>query len=155
LGKKDAQRCRALDAALFLAGGRFAGLPIAFAVVPHATASPGVEAWTEYGEDGHGTRIWLYTESEVFRCASRMPNADYRCLMKLASIVVHEAWHFRHGRSEVGAYTAQITFLEFEGGSSIDVSGVRKSRDVIVAAERQAREAVKRGAGGPHEFGEQ
>ena len=32
--------------------------------------------------------------------------------MKLASVIVHEAWHLQHGRDEGGAYDAQLIFLQ-------------------------------------------
>src|SRR5262245_48222793 len=47
--------------------------------------SPGVEGWTEYGEDGKGYRIFVYTGSRTFQCASGRRTAN-QCLLKLASV---------------------------------------------------------------------
>jgi len=43
--------------------------------------------------------------------------------LKLASIIVHEAWHYRDGPSEAEAYAKQIAFLTTHGGSDRLISG--------------------------------
>src|SRR5688572_31105414 len=63
------------------------------------------------------TRSILLTTSEAFRTALK---AQTRCgnrnaLRKLASILVHEEWHLRHGSDEEGAYSAQLTTLTMLG----------------------------------------
>ena len=57
--------------------------------------------------------IHLLTSSAVFREASE---SRHRCgardaVAKIASILVHEEWHLRHGSDESGAYHAQLTAL--------------------------------------------
>ena len=112
---KDRVRRDTLDAAVVLANPHSAGVRIVLGSVPPGSASPRVEAWTVFCEDGKGDRVVLYTESSVFICASRHTPVHvnpYICLLKLASIIVHEAWHFRNGPDEAGAYEAQRQFLE-------------------------------------------
>jgi hypothetical protein len=48
------------------------------------------------------TSTWAYRDAE---CNNR------RSLLKLASILVHEEWHIRHGPDERGAYEAQLRSL--------------------------------------------
>ena len=66
---------------------------------------------------------------------------DWQCMLKLASVLVHEAWHFRNGRDEAGAYTAQITFLMHQG-SDATAAGVRRARDRVLAVRGSPVEAV-------------
>ena len=58
-------------------------------------------------------RIHLITTSAAF---SRARGATYKCgelqaLRKIASVVVHEEWHVRHGSDEADAYKAQLITL--------------------------------------------
>jgi hypothetical protein len=130
----DGTKARTLSQAIDLAGPRAAALPIALAARPYAAASSGVEAWTLYGEDGRPQQIFVYTESVAFRCANRQPKPDWQCRLKLASVIVHEAWHFNESRDEAGAYVAQLAFLIGNGASPQVTAGVRRSRDRAVAA---------------------
>ena len=127
---------RILEAAILLAGPSVGGLPIRLAAVPPDEASRGVEAWMIRGQDGHAERIVVYSESDVFRCASNRYRRDYQCLLKLASIIIHEAWHYRHGPNEAGAYATQIAFLTTHGGSSNQITGVRLARARVLAAQQ-------------------
>jgi len=124
------------ERAILLAGWEAAGLPIVLAPVAPDEASRGIEAWILPGQEGNAARIVVYSESEVFRCASDADRLNYQCLLKLASIIVHEAWHCRHGSGEAGAYDAQIAFLTNHGGSGLQISGVRLSRDRVLAAQQ-------------------
>jgi hypothetical protein len=135
---KDRVRRDTLDAAVVLANPHSADVRIVLGSVPPDSASPGVEAWTVFRKDGKGDRVVLYTESSVFICASRHAPVHvnpYICLLKLASIIVHEAWHFRNGPDEAGAYEAQLQFLEVRGaGSAGEIAeGVRRARDRVKA----------------------
>jgi hypothetical protein len=123
--------------------------------VPPDSASPGVEAWTVFREDGTGDRVAIYTESSVFICASRNTPVHvnpYICLLKLASIIVHEAWHFKNGPDESGAYEAQLLFLVTRGaGSSQEIAeGVRRARDRVKARTKQAGDEARRPREPPH-----
>jgi hypothetical protein len=140
---QDSDR-RTLDAARSLAGRPIAAVPVVVASVLRDGAFPGIEAWTVFSSDGKGERIVVYTGSEIFRCASR--GKDHQCLLRLASALVHEAWHFRHGPGEDGAYAAQMVFLMANQGAPEHVASVRLSRDRAIAAQRRAIEAAKRTA---------
>jgi hypothetical protein len=134
-----------LEAARLLAGPAIAKLPIELASVPPYGASSGVEGWTLYRSDGQGERILVYTGSRIFRCAS-LPQQDpqrYQCELRLASVIVHEAWHFRNGRQEAGAYTAQIAFLIGNHASDAQIAAVQMARDHILSAVRQAAKAAR------------
>src|SRR5262245_41214326 len=97
-----------LEAARLLTSLEIGRLPIDLTSVLPDSASPGIEGWTIPRTDGKGERIFVYTGSDIFRCASKGEN--YQCRLRLASIIVHEAWHFKHGPSERGAYAAQTAF---------------------------------------------
>ena len=130
---------RTLERAIVLAGPDAARLPIVLAATPPDGASDGIEAWVIRGPDGQVNQIGVYRESAAFRCASGLILQNYQCLLKVASAIVHEAWHYDHGAEEAGAYDAQIAFLVLNGGSSTQVSGVRRARERIVTAPRELR----------------
>ena len=118
-GETSAQDRAVLDGALVLAGRHLYGhLPLALASELPPWVSPSAEAWTVFDEKGRGTRAFVYTRSRTFRCAS-VPGQDQpRCQLKLASVIVHEAWHLQHGRGEAGAYDAQLVFLQMTEASA-------------------------------------
>jgi hypothetical protein len=131
-----------LDAARSLVDGPVMGLPITLASTLPDGASRGVEGWTTFRADGEGERIFVYTESRMFRCASK--GGNYQCLLRLASSIVHEAWHFENGLREDRAYAAQIAFLMGHQGAPEQIAAVRMSRDRVLAAQRRAIEAAKK-----------
>ena len=134
---------RTLHDVLLLAALDESHLPVVLAsVLPHG-ASPTAEGWTTYAADGRGERIFVYSGSDMFRCA-RWPLSMRQCLLRLASVLVHEDWHFRYGRSESGAYEAQITFLLRRGAAAEHVKAVRMASDRVIAAERRATEAARK-----------
>ena len=108
---------RTLERAILLAGPGVAHLPIVLATKPPDGASEGVEAWFVRGPDGHVNQIG-------------------QCLLRVASPIVHEAWPYHHGSEETAAYDAQIAFLVMNGGSTAQLSGVRRAR--IATAHRLA-----------------
>ena len=140
--RNDDVEHQTLEAALMLAGRSIAKLPIVLVSVTPDTASAGVQGWTTRDATGKAERIFLYTGSGLFRCA-RPSNETYQCVLKLASVLVHEAWHFRHGANEADAYAAQIVFLIGNGASLDQIADVRMSRDRVVAAARAARDAAR------------
>jgi hypothetical protein len=142
----DSVERRTLATALLLAGPGLTKLPIELASSAPDGASRGVEGWTLYGTDGQSEKIFIYTGSGIFRCA-RWPHGDlqsHECLVRLASVIIHEAWHFRHGRGEGDAYGAQIIFLLANNAPRAQISAVETARDRVVAAARTPAETVKR-----------
>jgi hypothetical protein len=142
--KDDKRQRETLEDARMLAGPDVEGLPIELTSALHDKASEGVEAWTVYDESGLGSRIVVYTGSEVFRCANNRRGAVHRCMLWLASALVHEAWHFRNGPNEAAAYQVQLRFLIFSGASDAQLSGLRVSRDRALAAERKKVSAARK-----------
>jgi len=142
----DLVELRTLEAALFLAGPGLSAFPIALASSAPDGASPGVEGWIVSGADGQAERIVIYTGSGIFRCA-KWPHdgpLSRECLVRLASVIVHEAWHFRYGRLETGAYGAQIMFLLENHAPGRQIAAVQTARDRVAASTRRLDEAVKR-----------
>jgi hypothetical protein len=64
-------------------------------------------------------------------------------LRKIASVLVHEEWHVRHGSDEAGAYAAQLTTL-----ASLDAGpGSRLYHEVVRSMQatiRRSRETAPR-----------
>jgi hypothetical protein len=147
----------ALESALELAGPQlYRHLPIVLIAALPGMVSPGAEAWTVYDEHGTGDRIFVYTRSRTFRCASAPRSDQDQCLLRLASIIVHEAWHLRHGPDEAEAYEAQLAFLRLTEASAFlqvsetasqDIREVRRSRDRALADRRNASKQPGTGSG--------
>jgi hypothetical protein len=105
---------------------------------PYASAN--VEAFVLHEPD----RIVLLTSTQVFRQAQRADPNYLEAVRKLASILVHEEWHLRHGPEEAGAYEAQLKCL-FQLGA--DPTGevyqsVRASMAAVL--QRRNRQPVTR-----------
>lgn len=126
-----------LDAVLTLAGLERANIPIVLATTPPVSGSRGIEGWTSYDAGGNGERIFLYVGSDMFRCA-RWPFGMRQCRIRLASVLVHEAWHWEHGRDEGDAYEAQIAFLMRNGAATEHVKAVRLARNQVLSEKRRA-----------------
>jgi hypothetical protein len=122
----------ALDDAVVMAGLQFARLPIVLTSSLPSTATRGAEAWTVYDGDGKATAIVVYTRSRTFRCSSA-ERPEYRCRLKLASIIVHEAWHVTHGPDEAAAYLTQQAFLEFHNATPLLITEIRQARNRVLA----------------------
>ena len=129
-----------LDRALVLAGRHLYG-HLAFTPVSELppTVSPDAEAWTVFNEKGRGTRALVYTQSRTFRCASVPGRDQLRCQLKLASVIVHEAWHLQHGRYEAGAYDAQLIFLQLTEASATFQLNQTAAVDIIEVRQAKAR----------------
>ena len=78
--------------------------PIVLLDVPPADASRSVEGFVRRNPD----TIYLVTSTLAFQDARR---GDKSAQRKIASIIVHEEWHLRHGADERGAYDAQLRSL--------------------------------------------
>jgi hypothetical protein len=131
-------------------------LPLVLIAALPVMVSPGAEAWTVYDEHGQGDRIFVYTRGRTFRCASASRQDQDQCLLRLASIIVHEAWHLRHGPDEAEAYEAQLAFLRLTEASAFlqlsetasqDIREVRRARDRVLADRRKASTQAGTGAG--------
>ncbi len=78
--------------------------PIVLLDIRPPDASANAEAFVRRNPD----TIYLLTGTAIFRDAQR---GDRQAWKKLASILVHEEWHLRHGADERAAYQAQLIEL--------------------------------------------
>jgi len=117
--------------------------PIVLVDVPPPGVSQRAEGFTD------GFVIFLVTSSHGFRFAvDRAQRAAPHCgehgtVAKVASVIVHEEWHIRHGGDERGAYDAQtMALLQLGFGlESPIVRGVRASMQTVLKAQRAAGRA--------------
>ena len=114
--------------------------PIEFVEARPSYVSANADAYVPLGH----SRIYLITTSPAFVRARR---AVYKCgqvnaLRKIASVLVHEEWHVRHGRDEGGAYAAQLsTLISLDAGPGNPVYyEVTRS---MQATLRRARETAR------------
>lgn len=110
--------------------------PIKYLDVRPPYVSATAEAFVHPGSQ----TIHLITTTPAFReASSKRPIrlCDARAaLVKIASILVHEEWHVRHGADERKAYEAQLTALTMLGagpGSPI-YSNVKRAMAQAIAA---------------------
>ncbi len=75
-----------------------------------------------------GNTIYINTKSEVYQAAHR---GDRAAIVKLASIIAHEAWHVQNGSDEKGAYQAQLTVLRQLRAPNNLVDGVRRAMKTV------------------------
>jgi hypothetical protein len=131
--------------------GRSAGTfpPIIPIDVPPSDASQHVEAFVRLPD----TTIYLIASSRTFRAAQA---AVHRCgnreaVRKIASVLVHEEWHVRHGADERGAYEAQLMALMTMGAGqdSTLYYDVSRSMRAVTARRPRAALAVTRSPGTP------
>ena len=111
--------------------------PIQFVDVAPREASAHVEAYVP----PNASTIFLLTTSAVFRAVQRSDCTNLGASLKLASIIVHEEWHVRHGTDERGAYQAQLDAL-IRLGARIDgvlFQGVMRSMETVLAARAPRR----------------
>lgn len=124
---------------LALLGGEAKALPqIELVHIRPADASPTAEGYTRRGSN----TIYLLTDTPVFQEALRSQrwDADGAPFVKLASIVMHEAWHVRNGPDERGAYEAQLfTLSRLGAGPGSDLHRiVYQSMQVVLKAQLSA-----------------
>jgi hypothetical protein len=84
--------------------------------------------------------IYVITSAPAFRDADCHRR---KSLVKLASVLVHEEWHIRHGADERGAYEAQLSALMRLGAtpeSTLYRSVLRSMRTVLQAQARPAED---------------
>ena len=87
--------------------------PIVIVEQPPPEASARAAAFVRPGEHV----IYLIASSFPFRAALEAQDRSRQCrgpaaLRLIASIIVHEEWHLKHGSDEEGAYFAQLTELQ-------------------------------------------
>jgi hypothetical protein len=104
--------------------------PIVLIAAAPSFASPNAEGFVLRNPD----RIYLVTSTVAFRKAQRADPIDDIALRKLASVLIHEEWHVRHGPDEAGAYDAQLQTLFILGvmpGTAV-YQGVQLSRRTVL-----------------------
>lgn len=125
---------KALDQAGLLAK-QAGALPIVLTGIRPRYVSELAEAWTVRDPATGQGLVVIYTGSATFRCAMP-PEQKRQCVIKLASILMHEAWHLKYGSDERHAYDAQLTFLELQGGSGQLISSVRRAKAGVLARQK-------------------
>lgn len=121
--------------------------PIAFVDTRPPDVSERAEAFVRIGDP----TIYVLTSSVLFKEAqsAREKCGGFHALRKLASVIVHEEWHVRHGTDERGAYEAQLTALaSMSGGLGSPVYGAvkRAMNAAIETQKRMAREGQRASA---------
>ena len=118
--------------------------PIEFVASRPAHVSPNADAFVPLGD----TRIYLITTSPAFTRARR---SVYKCgelnaLRKIASVLVHEEWHVRHGSNEAGAYAAQLSTLIYldAGPGNPLYSEVTRSMQATLRRSRETARLSRR-----------
>ena len=109
--------------------------PLEFADIAPGGASAHVEAYV----DPRTSSIVIVTSSAVFRDAqaARLPCGARDALRKIASILVHEEWHVRHGPDERAAYEAQLMALSRMGAGAESIVYGSVRRAMLAVEERQ------------------
>ncbi len=99
---------------------------------PDATAT--VEAWVRFDDENGRAMpvIYVRTDTDLYREAVQ---GRHQALVRLAGILAHERWHLRHGRDEVGAYTAQLAAMEYLHADTMHTAVVRRAMRQV---EKQA-----------------
>ena len=106
--------------------------PIQFVGVAPPEASQHVEAFVR---PGSGV-ISIVVSAPAFRGARESECMHRDDVVKVASVIIHEEWHVRHGADERGAYEAQLAALMRFGvqpGSALHYGVVRAMLKVIDA----------------------
>jgi hypothetical protein len=116
--------------------------PIKVLALPPADVSVNAEAFVR-GDEGI---IYVLASGAAYRMARC---DERRSLIKLASVLVHEEWHIRHGADERGAYEAQLGTLLRLGAlpdSAVYIGVVRSMNWVLKAREQEAADARRAAA---------
>jgi hypothetical protein len=115
--------------------------PIVLLDVRPADVSAGAEAFVRRNAD----TIYVITTTAAFEDARR---GSLSALRKIASILVHEEWHLRHGPDERAAYQAQLIELMRlgEGPGRPVYASVVRSMLAVLKAQRPPAIVVAGGA---------
>lgn len=125
--------------------------PIKVLESPPPVVSPNSQAFVDGGEGV----IYLIASAPAFREAESMLRASSdreqsrprTALKMVASVIVHEEWHVKHGGDEKGAYQAQLTALNWLGlgAGTLASSDVRRSMQAVISAQsRSTRRPAKK-----------
>ena len=88
-------------------------------------ATPNAQAWIRVDPEGRVVPIiFVLADTEVYRDAAR---GDYQAKVRLAGVLAHERWHLRHGPDEVGAYTVQLSTMEYLNANTMHLAQVRQA----------------------------
>jgi hypothetical protein len=88
-------------------------------------ATPTAEAWIRVDPEGRVVPIiYVLADTEVYRDAAR---GDYQAKVRLAGVLAHERWHLHHGADEIGAYTAQLSTMEYLNANTMHLAQVRQA----------------------------
>jgi hypothetical protein len=133
-GLGAAQMPEPLAAAVMLLGWSGPDLPrieIVDGIPTDGTAT--AEAWVRFDTNGRAIPvIYVRSDTEVYHDAL---GNEYQALVRLAGLLAHERWHLRHGLDEVGAYTAQLSAMEYLHANAVRMDAVR--RDLSHVSSRQ------------------
>jgi len=118
--------------------------PIKVLALPPTGVSANAEGFVRMDEG----IIYVLASGVAYRQADC---GDRRSLIKLASVLVHEEWHIRHGGDERGAYEAQLGTLLRLGAQpdSFVYTGVVRSMLSVLKAEERAAANARRAASTP------
>jgi hypothetical protein len=126
--------------ALDLLGRRTAPFPpVQFTPHPPAGVSKTAQGFVRPGAG----EIVLITSTEAFMQARQDGCRDLDAIREIASVLVHEEWHVRHGPDEAGAYDAQLMAL-FTTGANMDgrlFHKVKQAKLAVLAAATRTRSA--------------
>jgi hypothetical protein len=126
-GRLDAaQMPEPLASAVMLLGWSGAEVPRIEVVGARPTdGTATAEAWVRFETNGQALPvIYVRSDTEVYRDAL---GKDYQALVRLAGVLAHERWHLGHGLDEVGAYTAQLSAMEYLHANTVRLAEVRRA----------------------------
>ena len=109
--------------------------PVQFVAHP----PPGVSKFAQGRALPDTGQIVLITSTEAFTQAQKDRCRDIDAIREIASVLVHEEWHVRHGPDEAGAYDAQLIAL-LTTGANIDgplFHKVQKAKLAVLAAAKR------------------
>lgn len=117
--------------------------PIQVVDTPPPGVSDNADAFVRRGE----ATIFVIRSSAAFRNARC---GNHRSLRKLASILVHEEWHVRHGSDERRAYDAQLLALLRLGETHASplYRSVYRAMQVALEAPKAAARLARSGRSG-------
>lgn len=85
--------------------------------------------------------IVLITSTDAFKQAQADRCKDREAIREIASVLVHEEWHLRHGSDEAGAYDAQLMAL-LTTGANLDgrlFHKIKQAKLAVLASAKRTR----------------